>query len=139
MNFSSITSILIIAISIVLKPVIASGNRGLTLATETIEGLRQVDVNFLMNRQGRVHYLGSNRQWHFFGQTVSDASGGMPYDNTFGFRVNKEHWKVSSPYELNLSETQLYVVPRSCPYIVDINEAEQTITITDGEFNYCRH
>lgn len=139
MNFSSITSILIIAISIVLKPVIASGNRGLTLATETIEGLRQVDVNFLINQQGRVHYLGSNQQWHFFGQTVSDVSGDMPYDNTFGFRVNNEDWKVSLPYELNISETQLYVVPRNCPYLIDINEAEQTITIAEGEFNYCRH
>ena len=114
----------------------ASGSRGLNLNLNSLERLPEIKLSQLTNK---FNYLGSTKQWHILGETLTSVSEGMPYDSTYGYKVNADKLNINNGWTLNLNDMDYYweYVP-NCP-IIYLNKVELTaqVSIQKNRKNNC--
>lgn len=93
---------------------IASGNRDLNINSLTLKSFPQIELSTFTNR---LNYLGSTGQWHVFGETLTSVSNGMPYSNTYGYKIKDSKFKVENGWFLDLSEMDYWMYVPNCPSI----------------------
>lgn len=114
----------------------ASGDRDLLLSESQIKALPTLQVKKL---PAGVKYLGSTKEWHLFAETLTAVSKGMPFSNTFGYKVNANGVDVVNGWQLNQENTLRPVYVNNCPklYSIKSHENETVIIIPENQQGRC--
>lgn len=115
---------------------LASGSRGLNLNLNSLENLPEIQLPQLTKK---LNYLGSTKQWHILGETLTAVSEGMPYDSTYGYKVNADQLTITNGWTLNLNDMDYYweYVP-DCPVIhFDKLELTAQVSVPENRKNNC--
>jgi len=115
---------------------LASGSRSLNLDLNSLATLPEIELSQL---RAQLHYLGSTEQWHVLAETLSSVSEGMPYDNTYGYKVNVNSLTINNGWILNLNDTDYYWdYVADCPIMYLNKEGTSAqIAITHDRENAC--
>lgn len=115
---------------------VASGSRGLNLNLNLLERLPEIQLSQLTKK---LNYLGSTEQWHILGKTLTAVSEGMPYDSTYGYKVNADKLTINNGWTLNLNDMDYYweYVP-DCP-IIQLDKVALTaqVSVPKNRQNNC--
>jgi len=93
---------------------LASGERDIKLTQESLGKYAEVDLS---KQTKKLNYLGSTEQWHIFGETLTSVSGGMPYDNTFAYKVKKDSFAVENGWQFKLDKEHYLIFVQNCPAV----------------------
>ena len=112
----------------------ASGERHIELTSERIKELRIIDTDRYWEG---MHYLGTIENWHLFGETLTDASGGMPWSSTFAYKLPSEQLTVELGWTLATTGNVYIASPNSCPKISKASVATGAIYIPTEDQYRC--
>lgn len=113
----------------------ASGNRELILNKESAEYYPELQLSALTKN---LKYLGSSTQWHFFAETLTSVSGGMPFDNTYVYKIQKKALNIENPLLLNITEKNYAFHVPSCPTLrFDATKNTTVFRIKKDQNNGC--
>ncbi|WP_019622030.1 hypothetical protein [Amphritea japonica] len=114
---------------------IASGNRDLYITSQTLKSFSEIELSTFTKK---LSYLGSTEQWHVFGETLTSVSNGMPYSNTYGYKIQDSKLKLEHGWFLDLSEMDYWMYVPNCPSIYfDKSKIITQIFIPENEKNRC--
>ncbi|MEX2964448.1 hypothetical protein [Microbulbifer sp. TYP-18] len=122
---------LVLALSFLISSnIYASGTRHLLISKDSIADFYEIKLSAIHN----LHYLGHTNDWLIFGLTESDASGGMPWNYTTGYKIAKNTIEIKNGWLIDLNDKAYSVYVDSCPQ--PSLSSEDNILVIDklGEF-----
>ena len=117
----------------------ASGNREVHISATKVAQLSE--INPAPNQKlehSKLHYLGSTTHYHILAETLTSTEGGRPFDNTFAYKLKRQHLSVKNGWDLNLKQQEHWLHVKSCPTASLIKlPAKLTLQHTQRAKQYC--
>ena len=96
----------------------ASGNREVHISTTKLTQLTEINpASHQKLKHSKLHYLGSTVRYHILAQTLTSTEGGRPFDNSFAYKLKRQHLIVKNGWHLNLKQQEHWLQVSSCPTV----------------------
>lgn len=117
----------------------ASGNREVHISATKLAQLSEIKPSPNQKlKYSKLHYLGSTTHYHILAETLTSTEGGRPFDNTFAYKLKRQHLTVENGWDLNLKQQEHWLHVKSCPTASLIKlPAKLTIQHTQRAKQYC--
>ena len=117
----------------------ASGNREVHISATKLAQLSEIKpAPHQKLKHSKLHYLGSTTHYHILAETLTSTEGGRPFDNTFAYKLKRQHLSIKNGWDLNLKQQEHWLHVKSCPTASLIKlPAKLTIRDTQRAKQYC--
>ncbi len=113
----------------------ASGNREIAINESSVTRAGKLTVNDLSRD---YHYLASTSQWHLFGQVLTSVDNGMPFDNVYLYKIDKQKLLVKGSWLVTPKKGGLYAFVRNCPpAILAKRQSKIVLTVKAQSKDHC--